>query len=437
MGSDFTEERQTAKAVTPSRLIRACLALVVFLITLLPNASRAQEPDGPEDAFPMSSAPYLPFSSTPPRQYNIKVGNLTARFQGTVRMEYNDNLVLADENPEGDLLVGPGFDVGFVYLINRDHTVQLDLGMGYRWYMNNPDAASITIDPSTQFSYKILASRFVDVTFYDAVAVRADPLFRGDLAGSSGDVLEFRRVENRAGVAVNWQVTRGMTFSSHYAYGIDRSMSGEFESLDADVHTFNAAMGYKLSDRWTVRLQGGYTVREYLAPVHNDGITSSAGPALEFKPSKRTTVTLALSYTAAEFEQSAEVEDGSDFFGVTFALSVHDQFHRRISHRLDVARTVTPGFGGNFMVVDAVQYGLSTKLTSQIAINPVIAYEHLDLSGAIGERADRLIFTIGTGLQISRAWTATLGYAMAFRASNRENRDYFQNRVSLTLVRRF
>ena len=91
------------------------------------------------------SSAYLPFSETEPARYNLKWGSLRGRVDGSVQIEANDNINLANKGAETDLSIGPQVSVGFVWQATRDQVMQFDTGLGYRWYANHPSISSINI----------------------------------------------------------------------------------------------------------------------------------------------------------------------------------------------------------------------------------------------------------------------------------------------------
>lgn len=376
--------------------------------------------------------PY-PVYRTPERSnYNLKWGELTGRFSLGVQAEFNDNINLSETNPIADMSIGPNFGIGFLFPISKDQVLQLDVGIGYRWYLNNPSVSSLNILPNSVLSHTAYIGD-VKLNFHDYVSAVSNPVEFGPLGGNRNNLIDFNRLVNTVGVGADWQVTKDTAIHGGYDYTIDRSLTGEFRSLDRDDHTFYAGIDRRFTARTTMGLFGSYTISDYRQQVQNDGTSLSFGPTWSHLLTTFVTLHASVGYTISEYDRSGSIGDTSSFESVTFQAGARHTINKRTAHDLRFARHVGLGFGSNFSDSYSAQYHLSTELSARTLLNTTLAYEIIQLSGAFGEDATRLLWTLGSGWRLSKRWSLAAAYTLAIKDSDLAGGDYVQNRLTLDM----
>lgn len=387
--------------------------------------------------FPLHASTYPVMSNPEPSRYNLKWGKLIARFHASVDGEFTDNLNLSSRNREADVSFGPNFEVGFLWPVSRNNSLQLDLGTGYRWYVNHPAVATFNLAPNSRIDYRIYADN-VQISLHDSFSIQADPTSRPDLDGSTGgNTINFRRLENTSGVTAEWRPLRQLGVFAGYDVFLDRSLSGQFTSIDRNDQTFTAGTTYDLSARWTVGLKGAYTFTDYLQNIQNDATSYTLGPVFVFKPSPFLSIDALAGYSVSTFTSSGTIADRSDFRGFTGQLGVHHIVNSRTSQDFRISQGRDLALGNNFYEILALSYGIDFRLRRNLTFHSQLTYEHSRTSGPAGETANRYLAYLGAGLQFSSHWKASLGYTLSLKDSNQVFRDYTQNRVTFQLVRQF
>lgn len=388
--------------------------------------------------FMQEGSPY-PLSVNPePSRYNLKWGRLMARFHATVAAEFNDNIDLADDHPQDDFSFGPNFDVGLLWPISKANLLQLDLGVGYRWYVDHPSIKSINVAPNSHLDYRVYFDHG-QLNLHDNISVEVDPTSRPDVSGggTSEDTSNFRRLHNTSGLTAEWRPVSEWSLVSSYDFTLDRSLSGEFESIDRDDHAFTAGTYYDFSPRVTAGLSGSSTLTYYQENVQNDAISYSVGPVLILKPSQFITIDARAGYAISDFDSTGSIGDSSDFHGLTAQLGVRHALNRWVTHDLRMSKGRELGFGSNFYDVIGAQYGISARIHRAITLDGRVLFEHFRTSGSPEEEADRYNFYFGPSYQFARHWRFTAAYTFNLKESNLADRDYIQNRVTLEISRQF
>ena len=376
------------------------------------------------------------FSEPPQRDYNMRLGRLKARFHGSMQTEFNDNINLVEHNPSSDVYFFPNLGIGLQFPINPRNTLQLDLGLGYRAYVNHPELDALTITPDSRLIYQLRIAK-VNILLRDNFNISVDPLSRPDVNGTGGGLLNFRRISNDIGLQSEWQARHNLSVVTSYDYVIDRSLTDQFQALDADNHNFAIGAFSNLGPSWNVGVNNAVTLTEFQQHVQNDSMSYTVGPQVSVKVTRFITVDANVGYTQSTFDQTGTVADRSDFAGISYGLAVRHNLNTHFSHSARVARSISPGFGSNFNDLTTAQYGLNWKAASFLNINSTLSYEHLASSGASGERAERYLWYVGTGWQPARKWSVGLGYSFAWKDSDKPLRDYQQHRVTVDLTRSF
>jgi hypothetical protein len=425
-----------ARLIKP--VLRRLLAVGSALATMkaAPDALAQDE----AEAFIPKTYPSPPYQVPTPTQYNIKLGNLEARLSASVEAEYNDNIDLAAHHPQADLSFGPDFRVGFIYPLSSAQLLQLNLGVGYRWYLHNPALSNVSLDPDTRLDYRLTIHKTFSFSFYDSFQVQTDPTVLPTLSGGAG-LLDFNRFVNVAGVLARWQANEKVGLIAGYSWTYDRSLTPQFNSLDHDTHTFNAGAFYTVNPQVTVGLLAGYDFTIYRLNNQNNGSGYYFGPSLSFKPSKTITVQASVFYSIDNFAQNGllngGVADTSSFSGVTYQGSVAHRINKYLSQDIKASRSAELGLGSNFTDTTTLQYDLIARLRQRLSLNSTFAYQTYTASGAAGENGDLYMFYLGANYGLAPRWGLGASYALSWKADSVAANDYVQNRLTLQVTHEF
>jgi hypothetical protein len=426
----------TSFFVTPrgSRLATRKSILLAAACIFAGNAWAQADIDHPEQYF--RTAPYPPFSTAPPPDYNLKWGRLSARVSGSVSTEYNDNINLADHDALDDFIFEPNVGIGFILPLSEINILQFDLGLGYRVYVNNPELNSFQITPDSQLVYHLRAGK-TEITVHDKFSIQVDPLSRPELSGTNNAVLDYKRFINDIGFETSYEVVKDLTLVGSYDFLTDRSISGSFKELDRNDHLFTLAAFRPLNSKVTVGLGSSYTMMEYVEPIQNDGTIFSVGPRVMVKATDFISLDGGVNYTLSDYQQTGTIGDASNFEGVTASGQIRHILNSKTHHYLRYVKSLNPGIGSNFTDDQQVQYGLGLRASSSVTLDTSFSYEAFDVSGANAESGTRNIWYIGSTFHISKTWDAGLAYSFSWKNSDQPNRDYTQNRVMVRLTRNF
>ena len=398
----------------------------VFTPTFLPT---------PAPGMP-SAQRYKPFLNIP---------SLGRVYHADLMVEFNDNINLGDNgNRKSDLIVTPGAGIGLRWQAgsSSNQVVELNLGVGYRAYLNHSELNSLVITPSTHAQYNLRVGP-VKVNVHDYFSTAIDPTTDGQIGATSvnpNQLLNYRRIENTLGIRGDWQAASRLGVHAGYDYKIDRTLNDQFGSLDHDEHIFSGGLAYAVSDRFGLGLAGNYTIVDYRQSLQNDGTIWSFGPSARYDITRNISLSGSVGYAHSSFNRptATSIQDTSNFRSVTYQVGVRHVFQENWAHELNVTRGASLGIGNNFADNTAVQYGIHYgRQDSRLRAQGLLTWENFKVSGLGGEKANRYLLYLGMRYQVTPSLSSGLGYSYVLKDSDRLGLDYYQNRIVLDATYQF
>jgi len=81
-------------------------------------------------------------------------------------MEFYDNLNLTEDNPEADMYIAPMVGIGFLYQLSQNTSLQFDMGLGYRWYLNNPSVNMLNMAPNSRIDFRMRIKDLLEISLF-------------------------------------------------------------------------------------------------------------------------------------------------------------------------------------------------------------------------------------------------------------------------------
>ena len=389
---------------------------------------------------------YLPSynPSSPSRgRYNLTVGPLNARLYGAAVFEYNDNINLGDHgNRQSDFSITPTAGVGISWIpASGRQSVELNVGVGYRWYLNHSELNSVVITPSTRAQYNFGIGK-VKFNIHDSFTTAVDPITQGQIGASSvspTSLLNYRRIINTLGIRGDWPASSKIGIGAGYDYQIDRTLTDQFKRLDHDEHTFSGGIYTQPTPRLQVGLAGTYTIVNYSQNLQNSGTVWTLGPNARFLVTSNLSIQGSVGYTASSFDAptATSIRDTSNFRSVSYEAGIRHQFLRRWEHELVITRGASLGVDSNFADYTSLRYNIEGRLTAPLSLVGQLKWEDFKVSGSGGEHANRYLLYLGVRYRVSQSWSSGLGYSYVLKESDQLGQDYYQNRVTLDITYQF
>lgn len=272
----------------------------------------------------------------------------------------------------------------------------------------------------------------------DAVSTSSEASSREEFAGGTGGTdFAFHRISNVTSLNAQWAGSRRLVMAGGYSYAISRSMTDDFKELDRDTHGLNASALVRITSPLAAGVGAGFSDFSYLEGIQNDGQTFSVGPRIEWQPRRSLSLSGAFNYTKSDYSTSGTITDRSNFSGMTFNVSADYEMNRSMTHGLSFYSNIDPGYGSNFTESRGVGYRFRWEVNDRLGTFLGFRYANSDISGDPGENVDRLQLNVGAGYQVFRRANLGLSYQWTDRSSDLPDRDYIENRVTLTASYQF
>src|SRR5438046_2259758 len=112
----------------------------VLLLSLLLLAPAVQGQEAVRPSLAGEAAAEARRQSIDQIPYNLLLGPVRFRFSITTGVEYNDNINLSETNEQSDIIIRPQFNIDAIWPVTQLNTLKLDLGIGYGFYLDHPNA---------------------------------------------------------------------------------------------------------------------------------------------------------------------------------------------------------------------------------------------------------------------------------------------------------
>ncbi|MEM1157869.1 MAG: outer membrane beta-barrel protein [Verrucomicrobiota bacterium] len=366
----------------------------------------------------------------------LKAGPIQMRSDVGTRLSYDDNISLSERNRRDDIIITPYANFGFQWPLTDVNTLNLTVGIYRDFYLFNPGESTeaIGISPKSALEFWIYAGEHVRFVLFDHFALEDDAVEETTL----NDTLGFYRFTNTAGITGYWDVNESLTLSLGYRYHTVISLADDFDFLDRDTHSVDTSLSYKLGPETVIGgfANAGWTF--YDTGVNNDSLVSTFGVFGETRFTDYIHGNASISYSLGDFDSGGTNGDGSglDEFSINGILS--HRLNQVMSHSIGAGRATRLGTTSNFFTTYYARHSADWQVIRDVSLGTNLFFEFTDESNsANSEHFIRWGGGIRAMYRINSNLTTGVNYQYAEKDSNRANRDYFNNRVSLDVNYRF
>lgn len=383
--------------------------------------------------------PYPPYRPVEAEHYSTRLGStLRMRYEASLTAIVTDN---RNYRPSGqrdaDFGLRPTFTVGLFYPISDRQKLQVDVGIGYEWWAETSDQNRLYFTPNSHLDYAFGLGE-VDLRLSNHTASTSEASSRPEFAGGDDTFdVAFQQVANATGLKAAWGGARRISLTGGYRFAITRSLNDQFTSLDRDLHAFDASAMVRITTPLAAGVSGSYSLFTFSEPTQNDGQSFAVGPHVTWRPMDSLSFSALVQHAESWYDATGSITDRSDFSGTIFNFAAHHRLNRFIHHSASVGTSVDTGFGSNYTEDLSVRYALTARVNARLTSHLGFRYRTISLSGPGGEDADLYQLTLGAGLRTSSRSHVGASYALHSRSAETSDRNYLENRFSVTASYRF
>jgi hypothetical protein len=381
----------------------------------------------------------------------FSIGPMVFRASIGLRIEFNDNINLSNDDRDSDLLLTPQVALRGHWKISEMNDLTLNLGFGYTSYLFNSEYnqfnQSVELAPGTEIAFR-LKVRDLYFRVFDRPAIEQDPT--GDL--TLNDAFNYSRFSNTAGLSVLWDLNKIQVQGGYQRYD-SWSLTSEYEYLDQSTDTVYATVSGRVTDALTVGLETSFSDIRYKDDVQNDGKSYYVGVFADALVTPYLRVRVAGGYQGMTFDSGGLNGDNSDFSGPYGNVSLIHQVNQNLSHVFTVGHESALGSFSNYVETTYVREAVTWQFSSRMSLTGEAFYEHGEESGGpFAESIDRFGVGLSTSYQLTKKLRAELYYAYLRRNASGGTESasidddivlidragsYYQNRVGINLQYEF
>jgi hypothetical protein len=355
---------------------------------------------------------------------------------------YNDNINGSQYNPESDIILGTGLNLGAAWAPTGQSALQLGTGIGYNLYLKNPTNSGLNITPNSALTYAFSLDDF-KVTLFDQFSYTSEVISEASLA----NVGTLPRLDNTIGIRLAWNPSQ-WDFQVGYSHD-DYLSEGNGQNLNRSSEYFFARGGWLFAGGTDAGLEASDSLTSYEVLTQNNSTGVSVGAYANWQWRRSLSLTLRGGPAFYTFASGSATGGASELISYYIDFEANQQLTDFLSHQFSIDHSVQPGLDGGSAYIEQldVSYSAFWSLTQRIRLGASLTYENgsqpLPTTLPGGLTLQSLEHFERYGIQPQITWQLTdklsgnLTYNYWLRQSNLAGRSYVENVVSCAFIYKF
>lgn len=393
--------------------------------------------------------------------YNIKAGPVQMSFSASMGTEYNTNVNLSEEDPIGSLVLTPRAGMNLYWPITRLNNISLNLGLGYNYYLNDPDLGGqyLLVSPATELLFNVFIQDF-RITVYERPSVTENPTDDPTLT----DVVNYTFFNNVAGLDVMWDLN-DLQFGFGYANQIRYSLNEEYDNQDTVSNQIYANASALLQPFLRAGLEGSVYGTTYFderpirtgsnrreangngtaeeidgtAPGNlNDYIGYTVGVFAMGNISRFTSWSGGVGWQGINFQETNNPFNTGNASNPYFYVGISNELNRYYTHTLGANFESDPSYESNFVEGFNAGYSFTWILIRNWSLGGGAFYQTgTESPGPESEDFTRVGANVSLGYQVTKKLVAGVYYSVISKSSDVLADGYNQQIFGLNLTYNF
>ena len=367
--------------------------------------------------------------------YNLLMGPVAWRFSSGLASDYDDNVRLQSQNPEGDFIFRPNLKTQMHWPVTPKNSLDVSLDAGYSFYMTHSGMDQLYVNPGSGLSFNIYAGDCV-INLHDRIFI-TESTYQNPAAGGNGS---SEQLENTAGANAFWDLNK-LAVQTGFDHVNNISLGSGRKVPDATSENWFLNAGVHPVPEMTLGIEGGLGLLSYDQSQSGepDATQWNAGVFCKAQISEYISGRFDVGYTVYSPSTTGAVTNLSSSANLYFQFSATHQVNQSISYSLTVGRSTDSSFYGqpydHYFVRLQPNWGFFRKYQ----LTTPFWWEKGSRLYAQGGTTDYDQF--GAGINIGRGitekLTGNLGYQFVRESGGQSSLNYTVNIVSLSFSYRF
>ena len=355
--------------------------------------------------------------------------------------EYMDNINGSEFNPEADVLLRGGLNLGFSWRGTERSAVQFGAGIGYVHYMVHPQYGGLEVSPNSALAWQI-GFKEGTLSLYDQFSYVQQVTQEAALA----NLVTLPRLDNTIGLRVNWQPEH-LLIEGGYAHNLFLSPDNAYQYLNRSSEYFFARAGWRFAEATQLGLEASAALTAYELSVQSDNWNVSAGPYAEWQVTQHLRASVRGGPTVYHFTSAGAAGSRPDLNSYYAGFNLSHELTQFLSHEINLQREISYGLnlGSDYVEQFTANYRITLALTTHTRLEGSVGYERgrQPLLVQMPEFPESLVSETEdfsrAGFGLSFSWDLTDHFAASVhynfwkRQSSLFGQSYVQNIVNLQL----
>ena len=370
--------------------------------------------------------------------YAFQYGPVRANVGARLGVNYTDN-VFYSEDRKDDVMIQPEVSVDALYPITQLNTLRLSLGVGYEWYLMNPElnANAPLVNPGSELAFNLFVGDF-HIRLHERLSYQ-ESLFFNSPANNQAffnftNTGIFERLDNHVGCDVIWDLNKTV-LSAGYDHENFTAYTSSFKYLNRVSEWFTASAGYFPGDQVQSGLEGQAALHHYdQQTTLNDNWRARVGPFVEATLLEGVSLRAGGGYDLARYDAAGEATSDFDSF---YAYGRLTQQTRFFSHSLEGGRKNILGDNANDLRTTYALYSITSPVVAHLDLGANVSVNVAEEYGGPSGYDENFTYSeagFQAGWQFHKHWRVELGYEFLLKASDLAGRDFERDRVTVALA---
>jgi hypothetical protein len=368
--------------------------------------------------------------------YNLLLGPLAWRFSSGLELEYDDNILLQDQDPQGDFISRPNLNAQLHWPITLKNSLDFSFSAGYSIYAIHSDLDQFFINPGSGLSFNIYAGNCV-INLHDWISITENG-YQNPTVGQTGN---YAQLQNTIGAKSLWDLNKLMA-EIGYDHEGNISLADSQAVPDSTSENFYMKAGARPVPELTVGLEGGVSQINFSDQqiIQPNAYQWNAGGFCQGQVSQYIIAELDAGYTTYVPENTVGLMNLTSIANLYFQLSLSHRVDKYFDYTLTAGRSTSTAFYGQPYDYYFVNWQPNWNLFKNYQLSTPIWWQkgtELYALGGQGLNYEQY----GVGINISRTITqklsGQLGYQFIRENSGQQGPNYTVNILSLSFSYQF
>ena len=367
--------------------------------------------------------------------YNLLLGPLAWRFSSGLGLQYNDNVNLVQNNPEGDFIFTPNVNALMHWPVTDKNSLDFSMGFGYSAYVSHPDLDQLYINPGSGVAFNIYIRDWV-INLHDQISI-SENTYQNPTSGGGNS----SQLQNTMGATATWDLNKALVTFGYDHVNYVSIGSSQQQQPDGTSENLFANAGMRVHPAVLIGLEAGGGLVSYdqsgAAATTPDASQWNTGVFGSAQISDYMSARLDAGYTVYSPDTSAANPTVSEQSGLYFQFSLSHRVNKFMSYLLSAGRSTDFSFSGQPESYYFVRLQPDWKLFRKYQLSTPIFWQKG--TEVYNQAADYDQY--GLGVNISRPITKKLSGALTYQfvkeSSGQAGLNYMVNIVGLNFSYQF